>query len=80
MFGEDTFDSKRQRVTGQRYVDLMLGPVVSLWKGAFGDTFPFMQDNTPPHTRRVAKNCLEMEGVTELSGLLVLILIPLSTG
>lgn len=67
MFGEKTpLIPIRQSLTGPRYVDLVLQPVVRLWRGAFGDYFLFMQDNAPPHTSRVAKNFFETEGVTVL--------------
>lgn len=56
----------RQSLTGQRYVDLVLQPVVRLWRGGFGDFFLFMQDNAPPHTSRVAKFFFETEGVAVL--------------
>lgn len=56
----------RQTLTSQRYVDLVLQPVIRLWRGAYGDQFLFMQDNAPPHTSRVAQNFLETENVTIL--------------
>lgn len=56
----------RQNLTGPRYVDLILGPIVRNWRGAFGENFLFMHDNAPPHTGRVATNFLETEGVTVL--------------
>nr|CAI5823781.1 unnamed protein product [Callosobruchus analis] len=56
----------RQTLTGRRYVDSVLQPVVRLWQGGFGDLFLFMEDNAPPHTSRVAKNFLESEGVAVL--------------
>ena len=55
-----------QTLTGRRYVDLVLGPVVRPWRGAVGDNFIFMQDNAPPHTSRVAREFLETESVTIL--------------
>lgn len=67
MMGEKTpLIPIRQTLTGPRYVDLVLQPVVRLWRGAFGKFILFMHDNAPPHTSRVAKNFLEMEGVTVL--------------
>lgn len=56
----------QQTLTGRRYVDLVLEPVVRPWRGAVGDNFIFMQDNAPPHTSRVAREFLETEGVTIL--------------
>lgn len=56
----------RQSLTGPRYVDLVLEPIVRLWRGAVGDNFVFMHDNAPPHTSRVATEFLEREAVTVL--------------
>lgn len=67
MMGEKTpLRPLRQSVTGRRYVDLVLEPIVRLWRGAMGNIFIFMHDNAPPHSSRVATEFLETEDVTVL--------------
>ena len=56
----------QQTLTGRRYVDLVLEPIVSLWRAAIGDNFNFLYDSAPPHTSRVTRECLETEGVIVL--------------
>lgn len=56
----------RPTLTGQRYVDLVLEPVVRPWRGAVGEQFIFMHDNAPPHTCRTAADYLEREAIAVL--------------
>lgn len=67
MLGEKTpLILIRQNLTGHRYVDLVLEPVVRLWRGAMGNDFIFMHDNAPPHTSRTSSDFLETEDITVL--------------
>lgn len=45
----------QQTLTSCSYVDLVLDPIVRLWRRAAGDDFNYMNDNAPPHTSRVSK-------------------------
>ena len=53
----------RGTITGIRYRDEILEPIVRPFAGAMGDRFVLMQDNARPHTARVSLNFLEEEGI-----------------
>lgn len=53
----------RGSITGIRYRDDVLEPIVRPFAAAVGDGFIFMQDNARPHTARVSMNFLEEEGI-----------------
>ncbi|GFW50217.1 transposable element Tcb1 transposase [Trichonephila clavipes] len=48
-------------MTGQRYIDEVLLPHVRLLRGAVGDKFVFMDDNTTCHRRLAVQDCLNSE-------------------
>ena len=50
-------------ITGLRYCDELLEPIVRPFAAAMGDGFIFMQDNARPHTARVSLDFLEEEGI-----------------
>ncbi|GFW34612.1 transposable element Tcb1 transposase [Trichonephila clavipes] len=53
-------------MTGQRYIDEVLLPHVHLFRGAVGDKFAFMDDNsTCPRTLAV-QDCLDSESIQRL--------------
>lgn len=54
---------RRGTVTGQRYLDEILRPVVRPYAGAVGDNFIFMHDNAPAHRHRMVTQFLEEEGI-----------------
>ena len=50
-------------ITGLRYRNEVLEPIVRPFAAAMGDGFVFMQDNARPHTARVSMDFLEEEGI-----------------
>ncbi|GFS68846.1 transposable element Tcb1 transposase [Trichonephila clavipes] len=46
-------------MTGQRYIDEVLLPHVSLFRGAVGDKFVFMDDNATCHRTLAVQDCLD---------------------
>ncbi|GFW61583.1 transposable element Tcb2 transposase [Trichonephila clavipes] len=53
-------------MTGQRYIDEVLLPHVSLFRGAVGDKFVFMDDNATFHQTLAVQDCLDSEGIQRL--------------
>ncbi|GFT42590.1 ribonuclease Oy [Trichonephila clavipes] len=53
-------------MTGQRYIDEVLLPHVRLFRGAVGDKFVFMEDNTTCHRILAVQDCLDSEGIQHL--------------
>ncbi|GFV94117.1 transposable element Tcb2 transposase [Trichonephila clavipes] len=53
-------------MTGQRYIDEVLLPHVRLFRGAVGDKFVFMDDNTTCHRTLAVQDCLDSEGIQHL--------------
>ncbi|GFV20200.1 transposable element Tcb2 transposase [Trichonephila clavipes] len=53
-------------MTGQRYIDEVLLPHVRLFRGAVGDKFVFMDDNTTCHRTLAVQDCLDSEGIQRL--------------
>ncbi|GFW35613.1 transposable element Tcb2 transposase [Trichonephila clavipes] len=53
-------------MTGQRYIDEVLLPHVSLFRGAVGDKFVFMDDNATCHRTIAVQDCLDSEGIQRL--------------
>ncbi|GFW46817.1 uncharacterized protein TNCV_2981731 [Trichonephila clavipes] len=51
---------------GQRYIDEVLLPHVRLFRGAVGDKFVFMDDNTTCHRTLAVQDCLDSEGIQRL--------------
>ncbi|GFU31579.1 transposable element Tc3 transposase [Trichonephila clavipes] len=52
--------------TGQRYIDEVLLPHVSLFRGAVGDKLVFMDDNATCHGILAVQDCLDSEGIQRL--------------
>ena len=50
-------------VTGVRYRDEVLHPIVRPWAGAIGPDFILMDDNARPHRARVVDQYLEFESI-----------------
>ncbi|GFW11674.1 transposable element Tcb2 transposase [Trichonephila clavipes] len=53
-------------MTGKRYIDEVLLPHVSLFRGAVGDKFVFMDDNATCHRTLAVQDCLDREGIQRL--------------
>ncbi|GFW89015.1 transposable element Tc1 transposase [Trichonephila clavipes] len=53
-------------MTGQRYIDQVLFSHVRLFRGAVGDKFVFMDDNTTCHRTLAVQDCLDSEGIQRL--------------
>ncbi|GFT48912.1 transposable element Tcb2 transposase [Trichonephila clavipes] len=53
-------------MTGQRYIDEVLLPHVRHFRGAVGDKFVFMDDNTTCHRTLAVQDCLDNEGIQSL--------------
>ncbi|GFT02888.1 transposable element Tcb2 transposase [Trichonephila clavipes] len=53
-------------MTGQQYIDEVLLPHVRLFRGAIGDKFVFMDDNTTCHRTLTVQDCLDSEGIQRL--------------
>ncbi|GFU41764.1 transposable element Tcb2 transposase [Trichonephila clavipes] len=53
-------------MTGQRYIDEVLLPHVRLFRGAVGDKFVFMDDNSTCHRTLAVQDCLDSEGIQRL--------------
>ncbi|GFT27365.1 transposable element Tcb2 transposase [Trichonephila clavipes] len=53
-------------MTGQRYIDEVLLPLVRLFRGAVGDKFVFMDDNATCHRTLAVQDCLDSEGIQSL--------------
>ncbi|GFX65664.1 uncharacterized protein TNCV_4093571 [Trichonephila clavipes] len=53
-------------MTGQRYIDEVLLPHDRLFRGAVGDKFVFMDDNTTCHRTLAVQDCLDSEGIQRL--------------
>ncbi|GFU85968.1 transposable element Tcb2 transposase [Trichonephila clavipes] len=49
-------------MTGQRYIDEVLLPLVRLFRGAVGDKFVFTDDNATCHRTLAVQDCLDNEG------------------
>ncbi|GFT59008.1 transposable element Tcb2 transposase [Trichonephila clavipes] len=56
----------KESMTGQRYIDEVLLPHVRLFRGAVGDKFVFMDDNTTCHRTLAVQDCLDSEGIQRL--------------
>ncbi|GFX20318.1 transposable element Tcb2 transposase [Trichonephila clavipes] len=55
-----------ETMTGQRYIDEVLLPHVRLFRGAVGDKFVFIDDNTTCHRTLAVQDCLDSEGIQRL--------------
>ncbi|GFX20316.1 uncharacterized protein TNCV_3486741 [Trichonephila clavipes] len=53
-------------MTGQRNIDEVLLPHVHLLRGAVGDKFVFMDDNTTCHRTLAVQVCLDSVGIQHL--------------
>ncbi|GFW08478.1 transposable element Tcb2 transposase [Trichonephila clavipes] len=53
-------------LTGRRYADEILRPLVILYAGAIGDFFVFQDDNARPHKARLVENMLEAETIQRM--------------
>ncbi|GFY21810.1 transposable element Tcb2 transposase [Trichonephila clavipes] len=53
-------------MTGQRYIDEVLLPHGRLFRGAVGDKFVFIDDNTTCHRTLAVQDCLDSEGIQRL--------------
>ncbi|GFU97982.1 retrovirus-related Pol polyprotein from transposon TNT 1-94 [Trichonephila clavipes] len=53
-------------MTGQRYIDEVLLPHVRLFRGAVGDKFGFMDNNTTCHRTLAVQDCLDIDGIQRL--------------
>ncbi|GFW14853.1 transposable element Tcb2 transposase [Trichonephila clavipes] len=53
-------------MTGHRYIDEVLLPHVRFFRGAVGDKFVFMDDNTTCHRTLAVQDCLDSEGIQRL--------------
>ncbi|GFU06481.1 transposable element Tc1 transposase [Trichonephila clavipes] len=53
-------------MTGQRYIDEVPLLHVRLFRGAVGDKFVFMDDNTTCHRTLAVQDCLHSEGIQRL--------------
>ena len=53
-------------LTGQRYIDQILTPVVIPYIGGMGKDSVFMDDNARPHRARIVDTCLRQHHVTRM--------------
>ncbi|GFT94667.1 fatty acid synthase [Trichonephila clavipes] len=53
-------------MTGQRYIEVVLLPLVRLFRGAVGDKFVFIYDNATCHRTLAVQDCLDSEGIQRL--------------
>ncbi|GFV32280.1 transposable element Tcb2 transposase [Trichonephila clavipes] len=53
-------------MTGQRYIDEILLPHIRLFRGAVGDKFVFIDDNTTCHRTLAVQDCIDSEGIQRL--------------
>ena len=53
-------------LTGQRYIDQILTPVVIPYIGGMGKDVVFMDDNARPHRARIVDTCLRQHHVTRM--------------
>ena len=53
-------------LTGQRYIDQILTPVIIPYFGGMGQDAVFMDDNTRPHRARIVDTCLRQHHVTRM--------------
>ncbi|GFT31834.1 transposable element Tcb2 transposase [Trichonephila clavipes] len=53
-------------MTGQRYIDEVLLPCVRLFRGAVGDKYVFMDDNTTCQRTLAVQDCLDSEVIQRL--------------
>ncbi|GFV64419.1 transposable element Tcb2 transposase [Trichonephila clavipes] len=53
-------------MTGHIYRDVILEQHVSLFRGATGAEFLFMDDNTHPHRANIEDECLQPEDITRM--------------
>ncbi|GFU94555.1 transposable element Tcb2 transposase [Trichonephila clavipes] len=56
----------RGSVTGDRYCEEVLLPLVRLFRGAIGPDFIFMEDNARPHRTLAVEELLESEDITRM--------------
>jgi hypothetical protein len=53
-------------LTGIRYRDEILAPIVRLYAGANGDDFILMDDNATPHRARIVNEYLQQETIERM--------------
>ena len=56
-------------LTGQRYIDQILTPVVIPYIGGMGKDVVFMDDKARPHRGRIVDTCLRQHHVRDKNGL-----------
>ena len=72
VWGGITYDRRtdliviRGNMTGQRYVNEILRPVVAPMANRIGQNFVFQDDNARPHRARVATDFLTQQGIGSL--------------
>ena len=62
----DLYVIRNGALTGLRYRDEILDPIVRPFAGAVGLDFTLMDDNARPHRARVVTEYLEQEGITRM--------------
>ena len=71
----DLYVIRNGSLTGVRYRDEILAPIVRPFAGAIGDDFILMDDNARPHRSRLVNQYLEQEQSKEWIGLRSLLIL-----
>ena len=62
----DLYVMRGGTMTGQRYLDEVIVPIVRPYAYAVGETFVFMDDNAPSHHHHHVRNIPEEEGIEHM--------------
>jgi len=62
----DLYHIRKGALTGLRYRDEILDPIVRPYAGAYGQDFTLMDDNALPHRARVVNQYLDQEGIERM--------------
>ena len=64
----DLYVIRNGSLTGIRYRDEILAPIVRLYAGAIGDDFILMDDNATPHRAIIVNEYLQQETIEHMDG------------
>ena len=62
----DLYVIRNGSLTGIRYCDEILAPIVRLYTGAIGDDLILMDDNARPHHARIVNEYLQQETIERM--------------
>ena len=62
----DLYVIRNGSLTGIRYRDEILAPIVRLYAGAIGDVFILMDNNARPHRARIVNEYLQQETIEHM--------------